>query len=127
VCLESEPSPDAEILGGVSRVAREVTVKVGRNATKEKIRVVLRDRRVVEETKGNTVSSVATLESTNIVFPVLVTGIVTLEECALLEKRELGRSLADDTNLVSVLHVATDARKILDDLNTGPTPLNFKI
>jgi hypothetical protein len=118
VSLEREPSPDTEILCGVSRVAREVTIEVGRNTTKEKIRVAFRDRGVMEKAKGNTVGSVATLESANIILPVLVAGIITLEECALLEKRELGWSLADDTDLVSVLHVAADTGKILDDFNT---------
>jgi hypothetical protein len=118
VGLESEPSPDAKILSGVGRVTREVTIEVSRNTTKEKIRIAFRDGRVVKESKGNTVGSVASLESANVVLPVLVARIVALEECALLEKRELRRSLANDTDLVSVLHITTDTRKILDDLDS---------
>jgi hypothetical protein len=72
----------------------------------------------MKETKGNTVGSVATFESANIVLPVLVAGIVTFKECALLKKGELSGSLADDTDLVSVLHVAADTRKVLDDFDT---------
>jgi len=118
VSLECEPGPDAEILSSVSRVTWEVTVEVSRNTTEEKIRIALRNRRVVEETKGDTVGSVASLESTNVVLPVLVARIIALKECALLEQREFCWGLADDTDLVSVLHVAADTGKVHNDVNT---------
>lgn len=120
VGLESEPGPDAEIGEGVLGVVGEITVEVSRDTAEEQVRVGIGDGRVLEVAESNAVGGVAALETADAVLPVgearvlAVVGAVHVQESAILEEGKVGGSLANDADLVTVLHVAADTRKILD-------------
>ena len=89
-------------------IAREVAVEVGGNAAEEEVRVLAGDGGVVEVAEGNAVGRVGALEVTDSFGPLVVAGVVTIEECAVGEEGKVAVGLADDADFVSILEVASD-------------------
>jgi hypothetical protein len=115
-------------------VAWEIAVEVGREAAEEQVVVVAGDGGVVKVAERNTVRSVCSLRITGFGVPFIVTGVCTVEKCAVCEEGEVAGRLADDANLIAILEIAADScsellaqytagsrmshtRKILDDRN----------